>query len=754
MTFKLHNRAVIVVLILFISSPLLASDDYLWPLKIQPELTSKFCDYRAGHFHGGLDIRTEGRTGLPCYAIDDSYVYRVNTSFRGFGKALYLKLRDGRIAVFGHLSDFGLGLDDRILKGQLNDKKFDQDLYFTAGEFPVKKGQQVALTGASGGSAPHLHLDIRSSANNPLNPLEFGYNLKDNSTPQFDRLAIRYYQKGYNPADPCEIELLKVAANKASGLYSIPDTIVSDSYLALAVSGGDRAGPGFLYGFYGLKLLVDDSLIFQMTSDSLSFNTTRELTYVRDLELIRMFASQKKIDNDENIFYRLYVPPHAEQFFWGRFGDNSGVIPPDGKSGNVRKVEIIGLDENGNQSSLKFYFKSPELPTPWLTTYDSNLDTRTIKFVTPENPFRTQVQYRKSPQEQFKKIKASLNSKTVLDNDTVLFANTLQFIVSNAAGDYRFCYADVSNKSSAWSYFNDSHPMGKFSLYGSPDFLRVEIYSAPNLNPPLFSCSNEKENFEMTMVPDGPQSFKADVLGKNLSGITRFTIKYPEAVLIDTQIVLNPVFPGTTSKITSPDSTLTIDFNISSAYYPAYIFPSNAKRTTIYENPAFIYDLEPSLFLAHSQIRFNIDLVRLGLTGKKIGLYAKSIGGNWWIFIGKIDGGKLEANGFGIGELALIEDNDPPIISMVAPVGMIKSSMPTLSCVIKDGISGLALDGGITMTIGDAWVPADYDLNTDKFTYKVRTPLAAGKHKLEIKALDNQGNSITRTAYFTVTRVK
>ncbi len=321
-----------------------SADDLLWPMKLSPELTSKFCDYRAGHFHSGLDIRTQGRTGIPIYAVGDGHIYRASVTFRGYGKALYLMLNDGKIAVFGHLSDFTPPVRDRIWSAQMKDSKYTQDLFFTPGEFPVRKGELIAHSGASGSGAPHLHFEIRSPQNNPVNPLGYGVNIVDKSAPRFDYLAVRYYVHGFDHGDPCEFEFIPAVKSKAGNRYNISDTLISDESLVLSVSGGDLVGgPGFLYGFFGLGLYVDDSLAFEMNSDSLSFVSTRQLNYIRDLENIRYFSSRKKTDNDANIFYRLFVPPGARQFFWKENSDGAGILPPRQIPGSVRQVRVLGL---------------------------------------------------------------------------------------------------------------------------------------------------------------------------------------------------------------------------------------------------------------------------------------------------------------------------------------------------------------------------------------------------------------------------
>ena len=89
-----------------------ASDIYEWPLDAPPALTSTFAEYRSGRFHAGLDVKTWGKEGIACVAVADGYVWRVRTSPWGYGKAVYLKLNDGRTAVYAHLS----GFVDRIEK--------------------------------------------------------------------------------------------------------------------------------------------------------------------------------------------------------------------------------------------------------------------------------------------------------------------------------------------------------------------------------------------------------------------------------------------------------------------------------------------------------------------------------------------------------------------------------------------------------------------------------------------------------------
>lgn len=737
-----------------------AEPDYLWPMKLTPELTSKFCDYRAGHFHGGLDLRTQGRTGIPVYAVSNAYVFRVTTSFRGYGKALYLKLPDGRLVVYGHLSGFTPEIEERVYNAQIKSQKYNQDLYFTSSELPVKRGELVAYSGSTGIGAPHLHFEMRSPSNNPINPLESGFALTDKLAPRFDELVIRYYDGSYtgqfNPANPCVIEFKPVIRSSRPNEYILKDTLVTDQYLALAVSGGDLiGGPGFLYGFFGLKLFMDSTLIFQMESDSLSFNTTRQLTYIRDLELIRLTSGRKKTDNDKNIFYRLYVPPNAQQFFWCGFNSCDGVIAPSPVAGSVRKVEIVAYDESGNQSRLRMYVKTPDirLPDAGAIRYGRKGDSLEIEFASHQKPATAILEYRQAPTELFKRAKSRFVSLKDLAADS-LFSNRLGSVISPAPREYRFSFRDNAGHVSPWIYFSESTSRDMLRLDGSPNYLKVS-YSTNGLKAPVLSLliKNHRENITMPLHQSGPGLYSAALNDRQLSGLCRFAISDGSMTLADTQIVLYAVSPESTCEVDSPDSTMTIYFQSNSSYYPDYIFPSAGKLTHEARGNAIVYDIQPANFLADQLLKFKFNVARLGLAGRKIGAYGASAGGGW-NFIGKIDGSKWEVAGLGLGKIALIEDSDPPVISSVSPSATTSSGTPLLSCHLDDNLSGLALDTGLSMTIDGIWAPAEYDIDSGKFSYKVRKALKPGKHQLEISAADNQGNIAGKIISFTVIEKK
>ncbi len=65
------------------------------PLDINLRLSGTFGELRSNHFHSGLDIKTNQRTGAKVYATASGYVSRIKIERYGYGKALYIRHPNG-----------------------------------------------------------------------------------------------------------------------------------------------------------------------------------------------------------------------------------------------------------------------------------------------------------------------------------------------------------------------------------------------------------------------------------------------------------------------------------------------------------------------------------------------------------------------------------------------------------------------------------------------------------------------------------
>jgi hypothetical protein len=157
----------------------------LSPLAFDSYRTSSFGEYRYNHFHGGVDYSTNGEEGCPVLAIGDGKIVRVKREPEGYGRALYLELKDGRTVVYGHLIRFSrkLGIEQKLDEEcRKRGTSFPGDIFLDP-PVEAKAGDIVAYSGELGIGFPHLHLEIRRD-DSMLDPFNEGVPLPQFSVPK------------------------------------------------------------------------------------------------------------------------------------------------------------------------------------------------------------------------------------------------------------------------------------------------------------------------------------------------------------------------------------------------------------------------------------------------------------------------------------------------------------------------------------------------------------------------------------------
>ena len=107
------------LIILFITCSAYSQSEYPQdyfrkPLDIPIILAGTFAELRPSHFHGGLDIKTQGKEGLRVYTAAPGYISRIKVSHYGYGKAIYITHPNGYTTVYGHLQKFSDRLEKYI----------------------------------------------------------------------------------------------------------------------------------------------------------------------------------------------------------------------------------------------------------------------------------------------------------------------------------------------------------------------------------------------------------------------------------------------------------------------------------------------------------------------------------------------------------------------------------------------------------------------------------------------------------------
>jgi murein DD-endopeptidase MepM/ murein hydrolase activator NlpD len=145
------------------------------PVDYDISLAGNFGEPRPHHFHGGLDIRTDGVEGKHIYAIGDGYVSRVTAGLYGFGNAVYITHPTGHTSIYCHLKSFSPRIKAAMRKYQYKHQTCVADVKLTPLDVPVSQGQFIALSGNTGNSmAPHLHLEVHDTKSwNMLDPYQF-----------------------------------------------------------------------------------------------------------------------------------------------------------------------------------------------------------------------------------------------------------------------------------------------------------------------------------------------------------------------------------------------------------------------------------------------------------------------------------------------------------------------------------------------------------------------------------------------------
>ncbi len=327
-------RQTIVSLILLLLTVASGRSEMVVPLKIPLQLSANFGELRSNHFHSGIDLKTQGRTGLPLYAMDEGYVARVVVSPWGFGRAIYINHPSGLTTVYAHMESFAPFIDKVVREKQYEQESFTVDCEFAPNEIPVKRGEEIGKSGNSGSSGgPHLHLDVRDTeTQDPLDPQQWFSQITDNVAPEVRRLILYSHNNGIE-----HNRIERKPQRNASGKYLIADTLNAWGDVSMGVEAYDRmTGTSNIYGVHQVELFVDDSLFFATHIDRYSFDESR---------YINAFTENGKI-------MRTYIAPGNRLKSIYRQTSNRGILHIDEE--RIFRCRYELTDFKGNRTTLSF----------------------------------------------------------------------------------------------------------------------------------------------------------------------------------------------------------------------------------------------------------------------------------------------------------------------------------------------------------------------------------------------------------------
>ena len=306
-------------------------------------LTGSMGELRPNHFHAGIDVKTDFKTGLPIYASAEGYVSRIKISSFGYGKVLYITHPNGLTTVYAHLEGFNDTIADYIVRKQYEQECFDLEIYPDKGILPVKKGEKIAYSGNTGSSGgPHLHYEVRDAEEKALNPLLFGFNeVKDNLPPVFDILAIRTFD--INSRIENEFGRKEFLPVKTGKNFILNKPVKALGELGLEIKVHDRMdGTQSNYGITCLEVKINGKEVFYHNLSSIAFD---------EMKYINAHIDYETLVNKNQRFQKCYIGDGNKLSSYKNTGHNGKINIEENKT---YQVEITLYDAYNNSSKLNF----------------------------------------------------------------------------------------------------------------------------------------------------------------------------------------------------------------------------------------------------------------------------------------------------------------------------------------------------------------------------------------------------------------
>lgn len=322
--------------------------DYVYPVQEVAGLyAANFGELRPGHFHAGVDIKTDGAEGKRLVAVADGYISRVTITPGGYGRAVYLTLRNGTTAVYGHLQRFRDDIERHVYDQRCRRRANRIDLHFGPETWPVRQGDEIGRSGNSGSSmGPHLHFELRDT------PTQRRLNIvRQGVIRPVDDLPPRILRIHYIEVDTldgvcvesrrAEYAVLRTAEGRYRLARQEPVPAGRKGYFVAEVT-DRRNGVHNTFGVWRVAAYIDDERYFEYRMDGFM------PAEARCCDAVSCYPVQLSTRNEA---IRLAQGAGSPGCFYPA-AEERGLVRT--RPEQVRQVRIEAEDDMGNVSSLEF----------------------------------------------------------------------------------------------------------------------------------------------------------------------------------------------------------------------------------------------------------------------------------------------------------------------------------------------------------------------------------------------------------------
>ncbi|HKL31500.1 MAG TPA: M23 family metallopeptidase, partial [Tangfeifania sp.] len=387
-------KQIIIVLFIALSVNVSGQNSYYSnPVKIPMLLSGSFAELRNNHFHSGIDIKTQGVTGIPVYSVADGFISRIVVSPTGFGKAIYIDHPNGTTSVYGHLKSFRDDINEYVKNIQYEKKTFRVDLQIPENQFKIKQEEFIASSGNTGSSGgPHLHFEIRDTqTEEPLNPLNLGFPVKDNIAPKiYSLMVVPLGNNSHTDYKSSKKSYPVVFHDDAFHLNHNPIIPVYGN-IGFAIQTNDFFDESNnRCGVYSIQLKIDGELYYSFKMDRFAFSESR---------YINSHIDYAEYQRSRRRFHKTWIDPGNKLSIYETL-KNDGILEVNEE--DIHHVRIELTDTYGNISVLEFNIEGkpeivPAQETAFIRTmiYNNENHFRSggIKADFPENAFYTDIPF-------------------------------------------------------------------------------------------------------------------------------------------------------------------------------------------------------------------------------------------------------------------------------------------------------------------------------------------------------------------------